>query len=321
MRANVVTGPGHSEMQMLERPTPKAGEVLIEVRACGVCASDLHPWQEPFKPSVPPHTGAVRLGHEPSGVVAALGEGVTGFTIGQRVVSMVAPAYAEYVCAPAEIVVPIPDEIPFEHSIAEPAACMISALERMPFPVGSTITVIGAGFMGLVLLQLIRARGAGKIIVVDINPEALDNALRFGADEVYQPQDLPPQYLCLEWDHQWSHGIDWVFEITGKPKGIDLAIQMCRAHANLAAAGYHQDSPRTIDMKMLGWKAVTLLNAHERRNSMMAHGMRAALELIRRGTLDMPSMITHQFPLDELDQAFTAMVEKPQGYIKAIVKP
>jgi len=96
---------------------------------------------------------------------------------------------------------------------------------------------------------------------------------------------------------------------------------MTRAHGFLAAFGYHQDKPRVIDMKMTGWKAMTLHNAHERRIWAMANAMQVSGDMIRRGTLDMKSLVTHRYGLDQLDDAFTAMMEKPAGYIKAVLIP
>jgi len=322
MKANVIYAPRTSEVREVPMPQPKPNEVLIQVKACGVCASDLEPWLNPFVPAIPPRDSQnLRMGHEPAGIVAAVGAAVTRFKVGDRVASMVDPAYAQYVCAPEEITVHVPDEIPFEQAVVEPPACLVAGLERIPLQMSETVALVGCGFMGLGLLQLLRSRGAGKIVAIDVSEEARNNALRFGADEAWHPQELPEPYLCQEWDHKWSHGFTKVCEVTGKQKGIDLAIQLCKAHATLAAFGYHQDAPRTIDMKMLGWKAVDLINAHERRNSAMRHGMEASLELIRRGKFDMASLVTHQFGLGELDLAFEAMMSKPKGYIKAILLP
>jgi len=322
MKATVNIGPSSSEVRILPVPQPKENEVLIRVKACGVCMSDLEPWLHPFAPSIPPNNEQyVRMGHEPAGIVEAVGKNVSKFKVGDRVASMVAPSYGQFVCAPENITVLVPDEVPFEYAIAEPAACLIAGLERIPLEMGETVALVGCGFMGLGVLQLLRARGAGKIVAIDVNEEALQNALRFGADEAYQPQDIPEPYLCLEWDQQWSHGFSKVFEVTGKQKGIDLAIQLCQAHAYLAAYGYHQDAPRTIDFQMLGWKAINLINTHERRPEAMRHGMEAALEMIKRGQLKMSELITHQFKLNELDLAFQTMISKPKGYIKGVILP
>jgi threonine dehydrogenase-like Zn-dependent dehydrogenase len=322
MLTNVITGPSQSEVYEMEMPVPKADEVLIEVHACGVCASDLEPWLHPFEPAIPPNKDQyVRMGHEPAGVVQAVGEGVTQFKVGDRVASMVAPAYAQYVCTPESITVAVPDEVPFDYAMAEPAACLIAGLERIPVEIGETVALVGCGFMGLALLQLLRARGVGKIVAIDVSAEALDNALRFGADEALTPQALPERYRCLEWDQKWSHGFTKVFEVTGKQKGIDLAIALCKAHAYLAAFGYHQDSPRVIDFKAIGWKALNLISTHERRDAAMRHGMEAGLEMIKRGKLDMSSLVTHQFQLGQLDSAFEMMMAKPKGYIKGVLKP
>ncbi len=318
MRANFIVGPRKSEIREVERPEPKAGQVQIQIKACGVCASDFEPW---MNPNANADGAAVAMGHEPAGLVSAVGQGVTNFKEGDRVASMSGPSYAEYCTVDADTVVHLPDEVSFEEGIVEPPGCIAAELTRVPLSLGEPVAVIGCGFMGLLLIQFLRACGVGKLTAIDVSSEALENALRFGADEVFHPEQLPAEYLCTEWDFMWETGFDKVLEVTGKQPGIDLAIKMTRAHGFLAAFGYHQDKPRVIDMKMMGWKAMTLHNAHERRLSAMNHGMAVSADMIRRGTLDMQSMVTHRFALDQLDDAFTLMEEKPQGYIKSILMP
>lgn len=318
MRANFIVGPRKSEVREVDVMDPKPGQVQIKIKACGVCASDFEPW---LNPHANEDGAAVAMGHEPAGIVTAVGEGVTRFKEGDRVASMSGPSYAEYCTVDADTVVHLPDEVPFEIGIVEPPGCIVAELTRVPLALGEPVAVIGSGFMGLLLLQLIRAKGVGKVVCVDVSEEALGNAKRFGADEVYFPGDLPNEYLCTEWDLMWETGFHKVLEVTGKQPGIDLAIKMTRAHGFLAAFGYHQDKLRMIDMKMTGWKAMTLHNAHERRLSAMNHGMAVSADMIRRGTLDMQSMVTHKFALNQLDEAFTMMMEKPKGYIKSIIVP
>ncbi|MEE4194962.1 MAG: zinc-binding dehydrogenase [Anaerolineae bacterium] len=318
MRANFIVGPQKSELREIELPEPKAGQVQIQIKACGVCASDFEPW---LNPNANADGAAVAMGHEPAGFVTAVGKGITNFKEGDRVASMSGPSYAEYCAVDADTVVHLPDEVSFEEGIVEPPGCIAAELTRVPLELGEPVAVIGCGFMGLLLLQFLRASGVGKITAIDVSEEALDNALRFGADEVFQPDQLPQAYLCTEWDLMWETGFHKVLEVTGKQPGIDLAIKMTRAHGFLAAFGYHQDKPRVIDMKMTGWKAMTLHNAHERRLSAMNRGMAVSADMIRRGTLDMKSLVTHKFALDQLDDAFTIMMEKPQGYIKSIIVP
>lgn len=318
MNANFIIGPKKSEVREVEVPEPEAGQVQIKIKACGVCASDFEPW---LNPHANDDGAAVAMGHEPTGVVTAVGAGVTAFKEGDRVASMSGPSYAEYCAVDAETVVHLPDDVSFEEGVVEPPGCLVAELTRVPLSLGEPVAVIGCGFMGLLLLQLLRAKGVGKVVAIDVSDEALANAMRFGADEVYKPQQVPQNYLCTEWDLMWETGFDKVLEVTGKQPGIDLAINMTRAHGFLAAFGYHQDKPRIIDMKMTGWKAMTLHNAHERRLSAMNNGMAVSADMIKRGTLDMKSMVTHRFALDQLDEAFTMMMEKPKGYIKSIIVP
>ena len=326
MRASVLVGPEMSEVR--EVPVPSVGEndVLVRVEACGVCFSEFHDWNREQEGSAYP----LSMGHEPSGVIERVGERVDSLRVGQRVAVLPTGsgpftqytngAYAETVVAPQERVAPIPEGLSFAEAIGEPIACLVSAAERSGVRLGDRVAVVGCGFMGLALLQLVALRGPREIIAVDIRPEALENALRLGADRALRPEEIDPGDKLVEWE-QFGQGVDVALEVSGTQAGLTLAGEMVKAHGTLCIVGYHVDGMRTIDVGQWNMKAMTVINSHERRNEYLTRCMKVGLGLIGSGKLDMASLVTHTYPLEGVDDAFRAMREKPQGFIKGVILP
>jgi threonine dehydrogenase-like Zn-dependent dehydrogenase len=323
MRASVIAGPQKSEL--VEIPIPEIGdeEVLIRVRVCGVCASELHPWMD----------GASWLeasgqrpifGHEPVGIIESVGNRVKGFQVGDRVTGLIQNAFAQYTKADYRKIVKVPDSLDDMEAIGEPLSCLMSGADRTPVSLGDDVAIVGAGFMGLGFLQLMRLKGAGRIIAVDMREESLQHAKRFGADETYTPMDVKPEYKVTEWAHmdQGIKGIDVAVEASGSQGALQLAGDMTAVHGTLSVVGYHQGNGglRNVNMELWNWKAISVINAHERRTEVHMKQMEAGLKLIAGGLFNMKDMITHVFTLDEVDKAYDAIKSKPEGFIKAIIK-
>lgn len=288
----------------------------MRVQTCGVCASELHPWAD-GTPGYP-H----RFGHEPVGVVAGLGPGVTRFQEGDRVTGLFKGAYADFCLATEDILLPIPANVPNEAALGEPIACLVNAQRRTPVELADRAAVIGLGFMGLGLLQLLKLRGPSRIVAIDVREEARAAAMRFGADEVYHPSELPDEFFLTrfsDWDS--DRGFDVVVEGSGTQAGLTLAGELVRAHGVLSILGYHQGGPRQVDVGMWNWKAIDVINAHVRRRADLMESMRIGLELSARGLLDAGALVTHRYGLDEVDLAYGALEAKPPGFLKAVVNP
>jgi threonine dehydrogenase-like Zn-dependent dehydrogenase len=315
-RYSQIIAPRKSEVVSGPMPEPGSGQARIEVKACGVCASELHSWMEeharyPFY-----------LGHEASGVVHAVGPDVSDLAVGDRVTGLFAPAYAQFVLADQNSMLHIPDGIPFEAALGEPLACLVNAQRRTHVELADRVALVGAGFMGLGMLQLIALRGPARVIVIDVRQEALEKAIEFGADEAYLPADLPDEYLMTSWGHLGTtKGCHVVVEASGTQPGLTLAGKMVREHGILSILGYHQGEPRQVDMEMWNWKAIDVVNAHVRRHKDLMSSMRIGLDLMGAHKLSFEPLVTHRFGLDGVDDAFTALVEKPQGFVKAVVIP
>lgn len=316
MRYSQMIAPRTSEVAETETTEPGPGEVLVRVHTCGVCASELHPWADGM-PGYP-H----RFGHEPVGVIVGVGQGVTQFQEGDRVTGLFKNAFADLCLADANVLLPVPANVRDEAALGEPIACLVNAQRRTPVDLADQVAVIGLGFMGLGMLQLLKLRGPSRIIAIDVREEARAAAIQFGADEAYHPSELPDEFFLTrfsDWDSK--RGFDVVVEGSGTQPGLTLAGELVRPHGVLSILGYHQGGPRQVDVGMWNWKAIDVVNAHVRRRADLMESMRIGLELSARGLLDIGALVTHRYSLDEVDLAYGALEVKPQGFLKAVVNP
>jgi threonine dehydrogenase-like Zn-dependent dehydrogenase len=315
MKALIMKGARKSTVIDVPDLTPGAGQVLVKVKYTGVCMSEWHPWDEAV--------GDERMGHEPLGTVAALGEGVTGFRVGDRVTGLsITPTYAEYCLCKPSCLVHIPDNLSDEDAVAEPLSCLISVASKLRIEkAGDPVAVVGTGYMGLGLMTLLRLQGAGRIIAVDPRTEARENALRFGADEVYTPDTVPSKYIVTEWDDtMFDRGFRVVGEFTGTQSGLRLAGDMAAIHGTLGAAGWHQGGDRTVDFRLWGWKGITVINTHERREAFQAACCQNALDMLSSGRWCFKGVTNHIYGMDEFDRANEELANKPNGYIKGLIR-
>lgn len=169
-------------------------------------------------------------------------------------------------------------------------------------------------------MQAIRLRGPVRLIAIDPRPEALQMASRLGADEVMTPDQVPHRLTLTQWKELGKgHGVDVAIEASGTQAGLTLAGQMAHEHGCLSLVGWHQGGPRLVDMELWNWKALNVVNAHERRLDYLMDCMCRGLALVAAGKLEIGSLITHRFPLMGVDEAFGALQSKPNGFIKAAV--
>jgi threonine dehydrogenase-like Zn-dependent dehydrogenase len=193
---------------------PKVNEILIKVKACGICGSEYFSWNNADNPPI-------YLGHEASGEVICVGKGVLGFKPGDNVTGLFRDSFAEYSVIDSSFVMKFPKTLRFdEAALGEPISCVISGALRTEVGLGKTIVVIGLGFMGLMVLQLMRLKGAYKIIAIDTRKEMSELAKHYGADEFYTPEGVPEKYILM--DYKGKNGVDIVIECTGKEEALIL---------------------------------------------------------------------------------------------------
>jgi threonine dehydrogenase-like Zn-dependent dehydrogenase len=317
MRAAVLTGAGKLKIDEVPLPEPGPGQVRIRLEGCGVCASNLTPWEGPEWMHFPTEPGA--LGHEGWGIVDAVGQGVGGLRPGDRVGALSGHAYAQYDLANASEVVKIPDALKDAALPLEPFGCAFNIFRRSDIRDGQTLAILGIGFLGAILVRLASNAGA-RVIAISRRQESLDLASRMGAAATIPMHD---HAHIIERVRDLTGGTfcDRVIEAVGKQWPLDLAAELTREGGRLVIAGYHQDGPRQVNMQLWNWRGFDVANAHERDPAVSVRGMREALEAIENGLIDPAQLITHSFPLDRLDAALDATRERPGNFVKAIVVP
>lgn len=315
MRAAVLAAPERFEVREVALPEPGAGEVRIRLEGCGVCASNVEPWQGQPWSSFPGDAGG--LGHEGWGVVDALGDGVTGLAVGERVAALSGRSFAEYDIAAADMVVPLPAGLDGAPVPGEPLGCAFNIFRRADISPGQWVAIVGIGFLGAVLTRLASEAGA-KVIAISRRAESLALARHYGAVETVPMDD---HWAIIE-RVKASTGealCERVIECVGKQWPLDLAGELVGFGGRLVIAGYHQDGPRQVSMQMWNWKGIDVSNAHERDPAVQLRGLREAVAAVASGRLDPAPLYTHRYPLERLGEALAATRDKPQGFVKALV--
>jgi threonine dehydrogenase-like Zn-dependent dehydrogenase len=315
MRAAVLVGPGRVELTTVETPIPKAGQVRLRLEGCGVCASNLTPWAGPEWMRFPTEPGA--LGHEGWGVIDALGDGVEGLSVGERIAALSYNSYAEYDVADAQAVVPLPAVLADRPFPGEPLGCAMNIFRRSKIEAGQTVAIVGIGFLGAVLTKLATDAGA-RVIAISRRRYSLEVARRMGAAEILPLDD---RTRIVEQVSALTGGTlcDRVIEAVGKQEALDLAAELTRERGLLVIAGYHQDGPRQVNMWLWNWRGLDVINAHERDPKIYIAGIREAVDAVAAGRIDPVSLCTHSYPLGRLDEALNATRDRPDGFLKAVV--
>jgi len=296
-------------------PEPGRHEVRVRLEGCGVCASNLTPWEGPEWMQFPTDPGS--LGHEGWGVVDAMGEGVGNVDVGDRVAILSYKAYAQYDVAAADAVVPLPAALDGRPFPGEPLGCAMNIFRRSAIEPGQTVAIVGAGFLGILLTRLASEAGA-RVIAISRRSCALEAARRMGAAEVIAMEDhhaIIERVKALTDDRF----CDRVIEAVGKQWPLDLAGELVREGGRLIVAGYHQDGPRQVNMQLWNWRGIDVVNAHERDPRAYVRGMEAAVDAVASGRLDPDPLYTHLYSLDRLDEALNATRDRPPGFMKALV--
>jgi len=340
MKALVNTAPCVVELQ--EMPVPDAGpdDLLIRVKACAICGSDIHGYSGKTGRRQPP----IVMGHEASGIVEAIGENVKDFEVGDRVcfdstvycnrcqyclsghINMCENrevvgvsegtyrrhgAMAEYVTVPHWIGVKLPDNLSFtQAALIETVSIGVHAANRTPIVLNDTAVVIGAGGVGLVALQAIRLKGAGKTIVTDLSPARLAMAKDFGAD-VTIPADTPDLLNALR-EETGPEGAEAVIEAVGIQPTIDTALAITRKAGALTLIG--NVSPRVeFDLQSIVSREISVYG------SCASNGeYKACVELVASGRIDVDPFISELVSLEDGQAVFDKLYKGVEGNIRSI---
>lgn len=305
MRALSMRGPREAEIVEVADPWAGEGEVVVRIRACGVCGSDLNAWrgvpgvEYPLAPGGP--------GHETWGEVVEIGAGVSSPRPGERVTGLLPNGFAELGVTRAENLVVVPPQLSLRPLLGEPLACAMNVVRRAGLQPEQHFAVVGSGYLAALIVQLV-PQTAAEWVAVSRRQDSRTLALRLGARAAYDFSSVPAEL----WDR-----CEVVIEAAGVQQTLDFATWLTAYRGRLVIAGYHADGPRTVNMQSWNWKGIDVINAHERQPAVYVSALREALT--RR--VDLADLHTHTWPLDRAAEAFEAAAARPPGVVKAIVCP
>ena len=319
MKISQITRPRTSQMVEMEDPVPGDEQVLVRVVASGVCTSDLPVWRSGGAGG----PGPTLLGHEIVGEVITAGRDARGWSPGDLVTGLGDQGFASLAVLGADRVLPVPAGTDPALALGEPVADLEEALSRTRMAAGDRVAVVGLGFMGLGLVQLVRDRAPGLLIGVDPVPAARERALRLGADLAFAPDEVPAEFGRAGADAPRRAGdrrVDIVLEATGVTVGLKTAAALVRPYGTLCVVGYHHSGDAMMDMD-LWYKGATIVNGFCPDQARLMRAMREALGLIAAHRFSYAPLVTHRFGLDEADRAFELMEARADGFVKAVLIP
>ncbi|HLN22144.1 MAG TPA: zinc-binding dehydrogenase [Bacteroidales bacterium] len=314
MKISVIESPQKIVIRDSDLPGIGDGDVLVRLEGTGVCASNLPVWEGrdwfkyPFDPGAP--------GHEGYGTVAAIGPGVSGLLPGDKVAFISGHAYAEYDKAHFSEVVKLPVQVGGKPFPGEPAACAVNVFRRSDIDENQVVLLIGAGYLGCLLIQLLKNAGA-YVVVVSRRNTSLHYAKMAGADHVIAFNDFYDTLGKLR--NLFPEGIPRVIEATGTQSAIDLATEITSIRGKMIIAGYHQDGMRTVNMQAWNWKGLDVINAHERDSAVYVSGLKEAIRLAGENILQPEKYITHLIEFQDINEAFRLLRDRPENFMKAVI--
>lgn len=336
MRAVRLTSVGTMALTEVEKPRPARGEVLVKVLAAGICGSDRHMFKGEYPTAIP-----VTLGHEFCGLVEDFGEGVTGLARGDlvtvdpniacgrcRACANARPnlcealqavgvtrdgGFADYVAVPERQAFVLPPGLdPVHGAFCEPLACCLHAMDKAAIRPGDSVAILGGGVIGLLMVQLARLSGAGRIVLVTRQRSRREAAIRLGATHAFEPGADQAFGAVLAAS---KGGVDVTIECAGVPETFQSGLRMTRPGGTFVLFGV---TPAGVEVPVLPFDLlvreidlrVAYLNpfTHQR-----------AAGLIADGALELDSLVTRTIPLD----AVASVVGHPPeaGEIKVVVRP
>jgi threonine dehydrogenase-like Zn-dependent dehydrogenase len=317
--AAVLRRPQGFELEEQPAPAIKPSELLVRLEGCGICASNLPVWQGrpwfhyPLAPGAP--------GHESWGEIVQVGRRLhrllPDLACGQKVAVVHDRAFAGYAAVSVRDIVPLPPALAGTPFPGEAVGCAMNIFRRAEIREGQFVAVIGAGFLGLLLVQL-AARAGARVVVLTRRQSARELALRLGAEAAFDTEDWWGNAQRVM-EMTGGRGCPRVIEATGLQFALDLATEIVAEYGRLAIAGYHQDGPRQINMQKWNWRAIEVVNAHERDRRRIIQGMAEGVAAVESGRLRLGELLTHRFHLDRLNDGFRMMADRPDGFIKGWV--
>ena len=340
MRAAVLYNVRDIRVQEVPKPSIGPSDVLVRVKSCGICGTDVHFYKGEWRVKLP-----LIPGHEFSGVVEEIGENVRGINIGDHVVAEpnitcgecyycrmsernffctelkalgvdIDGAYAEYVRVPSKNVYKIPNELSFEEAaMIEPLACCIRGLDNVGVKIGERVAIVGTGPIGLLLIQLVKMWGATKVYAMDLLDERLKIAEKVGADVTVNPISQDPREVIMK--DTGGVGVDVSIEAVGSVKAIETAFNLVRRGGRLLIFGVApQDAVWHVKPFELYDKELKVVASYR-----SPFTFERAVEIASTGRIDFRSIISHVISLNEVPEMFKRIDRREKGIVKVIIKP
>ncbi|NQU80231.1 MAG: galactitol-1-phosphate 5-dehydrogenase [Bacteroidetes bacterium] len=325
------------------KPEIKSNEVLIRVKACGICGSDVHGMDGTTGRRIPP----IIMGHEASGVIVEVGAEVTGWELNDRVTfdSTIYPlndwytlkghynlsnsrkvlgvstdeyrrhgAFAEFIAVPQHILYKIPEGVSFEAAaMVEPVAVAAHALNVSPCNRNGKFMVVGAGMIGCFVTKLLKIAGAGKIIVADIDQSKAVLAKKFGADLFLNPLTDNINQIVMEATN--GRGVDQAFEVVGNNKATNTAIENVRKGGTVTLVG-NISAQVEIPLQQVVTKQIRLQGS-----CAICGEYEEVLLLMQKGVIDTSPLLSKIAPLKDGAEWFHRLYSKEPGLNKVILCP
>ncbi len=343
MKALVLKEYKRFSFEEVPAPIPGPEEVLVAVKACGICGSDVHGMDGSTGRRRPP----IIMGHEASGVIAGVGSSVTGWTPGdpvtfdstiycgqcdycrdgfinlcdrRRVLGVSCEdyrqngAFAEFVTVPQRILYRLPNGLPFEHAaLVEPFAIALHAIRRSPPALNDTVVVVGAGMIGLALVQALAHAGCGRLITVDVASDRLATAAKFGATHTINSTQENAAETASHLTG--GRGADLAFEAVGLTATVDLALRCLRKGGAVTLVG--NVAPKIdFPLQIAVTRELTIHGSCASRGDYPA-----CLDMLARGALKAAPLISSTAPLVEGPAWFDRLYRKEPGLLKVVLKP
>lgn len=343
----VVVYEGARSMRFEERPEPKAeqGEVIVGVKYCGICGSDLHAY---VNGSMPP---GIVFGHEVVGTVVETGQGVEGWRLGERVVVQasgscnecyycrhgqsnlcvhafertngISPGYdgglAKYVKVryPRDMLHRIPDEVSFEDAVLVDTICVaLGGIRKSRFQIGDNVVVVGAGAIGLCAVQLLKIGGARHITVVQPSPAKRELALGFGADVAFSPVEEGSNLQGKLVSFYDNIGADVVYECAGTVEAFQSALGLVRSGGQVLLLGVNEKPAPVVEVELI-------VREIDMKGSIAYDevDVQICLDFLARGRFRTKGLVSDIIGLDEaIDKGFERLAAS-KGLVKIVVAP
>jgi len=335
MKAVILDAPRKLRVTDVPIPEIPPDDVLIRVKASSLCGTDVNIYSGLFEWPLP-----TRLGHEYSGEVAAVGNRVSDFEVGDRVVGenligcghcdeckagrynlcertpQLFDTHAEYTVAPARSLYKVAKGVEWDvAALVEPLAVAYNALERADLQAGGAVAILGDGGIGLSALLMARVKGAGKAIVTGLKPHKLSLADRLGADATINADRTDIAQAVL--DETGGRGADSTIVAAGWPTMVRDAMKLTRRGGSICVLGlYHGREPATLEPMDFILREQTI-----RGNFASPNVWSAVIRLVERGLVDPKPLITHRFPLENAEEAFKTALDDRKKPVKIVLNP